>query len=91
MRRVRWALAILPLLLGVFWILPAGAQSGTTPDQVLHQLEKTDTILEKADSESCGTIALGRRGLSLVKEFFLGSVSTKVMRNARGHAVWVVD
>ena len=37
------------------------------------------------------TLVLGRRGLSRVREFFLGSVSTSVVREARGCAVCVVE
>ena len=47
-------------------------------------------IIEEARS-GYTTIILGRRGLSSVKEFILGSVSQKVLQLARGISVMVVD
>ncbi len=51
----------------------------------------SDIILGKAAELDCSTIILGRRRLSRVKEFLLGSVSSTVLRMARGIAVWVVE
>jgi nucleotide-binding universal stress UspA family protein len=50
-----------------------------------------DVILEEITLGNYQTLILGRRGISRVKEFFLGSVSTKVVREARGCAVCVVE
>ncbi len=47
-------------------------------------------LLEEARSNGYGTIVLGRRGLSGFKEFFMGSVTSKVLQNSAGLAVWVV-
>ena len=54
------------------------------------KLEIADAILEEAELGKYETLILGRRGLSRVREFFMGSVSTKVVREARGCAVCVV-
>ncbi|MEJ5348597.1 MAG: universal stress protein [Desulfosoma sp.] len=48
-------------------------------------------IVERAKALSCSTIVVGRRGLSRVKEFFVGSVSKSVTGLARGMTVWIVD
>ncbi|MHC1727474.1 MAG: universal stress protein [Syntrophobacteraceae bacterium] len=48
-------------------------------------------ILSKAAELKCPTIVLGRRRLSRVKEFLLGSTSSTVLRMARGSAVWVIE
>jgi len=48
-------------------------------------------IMERAKALRCSTVVLGRRGLSRVKEFFLGSVSKSVIGLARGTTVWIVD
>jgi len=47
-------------------------------------------ILNEAHS-GYDTIVLGRRGLSGVKEFILGSISQKVLHSARDMSVIVVD
>ncbi|ROR01514.1 universal stress protein [Desulfosoma caldarium] len=48
-------------------------------------------IVERAKALNCSTVVMGRRGLSRVKEFFLGSVSKSVTSLARGMTVWIVD
>jgi len=48
-------------------------------------------ILRKASELGCSTIVLGRRRLGRVKELLLGSVSSTVLRLARGLTVWVVE
>jgi len=50
-----------------------------------------DIILAKAADLGCSTIVLGRKRLGRVKEFLLGSVSSTVLRMARGSAVWVIE
>jgi nucleotide-binding universal stress UspA family protein len=47
-------------------------------------------ILEEARKNDYGTIVMGRRGISGVQEFFMGSVSSKVLQNATGMALWIV-
>jgi nucleotide-binding universal stress UspA family protein len=48
-------------------------------------------VLSEADKGDCGTIILGRRGLSKTQEFFLGSVSGKIIQQAGQKAVWLVS
>ena len=47
-------------------------------------------IIAEADS-GYDTIVMGRRGLSRIKEFFLGSVSQKVLQSAKAVSVLLVD
>jgi len=47
-------------------------------------------ILEEARTNEYGTIVMGRRGISGVQEFFMGSVSSKVLQDSTGMAVWIV-
>jgi nucleotide-binding universal stress UspA family protein len=47
-------------------------------------------ILEEADAEGCGSIVVGRRGLTRVQEFAMGRVGRKILHSAPNHAVWVV-
>jgi nucleotide-binding universal stress UspA family protein len=47
-------------------------------------------ILAEARNNGYGTIVMGRRGISGVQEFFMGSVSSKVLQNASAMALWIV-
>jgi nucleotide-binding universal stress UspA family protein len=47
-------------------------------------------ILDEARNNGYGTIVMGRRGLSGVKEFFMGSVSSKVLQSSNRMATWIV-
>ena len=48
-------------------------------------------ILKEARGSGCGTIVLGRHGRSGLKEFFMGSITSKVLQDCSGMAVWVVQ
>jgi nucleotide-binding universal stress UspA family protein len=48
-------------------------------------------IINEARNGDYGVVALGRRGLSPLKEFIMGSVSFKVVHHLRGCAVWMVE
>ncbi|MHC1744484.1 MAG: universal stress protein [Syntrophobacteraceae bacterium] len=47
-------------------------------------------ILSTARRGEFGTVVLGRRGISAVREFVMGRVTNKVLNGAEGLAVWVV-
>jgi len=53
--------------------------------------DMAEIILAKAAPFECSTIVLGRRHLSRVKEFLLGSVSTDVIKLAHGSSIWVIE
>ncbi len=48
-------------------------------------------ILDEAQIAGCDTIVVGRRGLSTVQSLLMGSVSSTIVKNADGRAVWVVE
>ena len=50
-----------------------------------------DDIIKEAQENNYGTIVLGRRGISATKEFFMGRVTSKVLRYSTGTAVWIVQ
>lgn len=58
---------------------------------VVESGDRAELILSKAAELGCSTIVIGRRHPSLVREFLLGSVSTSVIKSARGSAVWVIE
>lgn len=51
----------------------------------------TKGILDVQRDGGFGTVALGRRGLTKAEEFLCGSVSNRIIREARGCAVWIVE
>ena len=53
--------------------------------------DPAEDILRRAQEESISTVALGRRGLSKIERFLLGSVSNKVAHYFKGGTVWIVD
>jgi len=48
-------------------------------------------ILDYARAGDYGTVAVGRRGVSKAEEFLFGSVSSKIVHNAKNCTVWVVS
>lgn len=51
---------------------------------------RAESIVDEAQAESCGTIFVGRKGLSSVQEFFMGRVSEKIIHAGKNFTVWVV-
>jgi len=52
---------------------------------------RASVVVQEARDAGYGTIVVGRRGISKVEEFFMGSMSHKVVHLAKGMAVWVVS
>ncbi|QCQ21568.1 universal stress protein [Desulfoglaeba alkanexedens] len=50
-----------------------------------------DLLLHQQRAGRFGTVVVGRRGMSKREEFLFGSVSSKIIREARNCAVWVVE
>jgi nucleotide-binding universal stress UspA family protein len=50
-----------------------------------------EDLLRAASEEGFGTIVIGRRGVSKAEEMLFGSVSTRIIRDAKGCAVWIVE
>jgi nucleotide-binding universal stress UspA family protein len=73
-------------------ILTAGgfAASDITSKTITGVLSRAGAIVDEAEKGGWGTIVLGRRGLSRVKEFFIGRVSNKVIYAGRKDTVWLV-
>lgn len=73
-------------------LLEAGVPADSIKKKII--LKSTDigkTILSEALKGEYGTIVMGRRGISKAKEFFMGSVSSKIVQQARDLAVWIVN
>jgi nucleotide-binding universal stress UspA family protein len=59
-------------------------------NSVLHSASRAGDILQEARKGGYGTIVMGRRGLSKVREFLMGRVTSKVLSRAEGFALWIV-
>ena len=70
-------------------------KSGFEPDQIETKLltgasSRAGAVMLEAREGGYGTIVVGRRGVSRVREFFMGRVSNKLIQMAREQAVWVI-
>ncbi len=70
-------------------------KAGVPKDAVVNTFKPKDydvaeDILNLAEAESFDTIVMGRRGLGMAKTLLLGSVTQKVVQNAKGRAVIIV-
>jgi nucleotide-binding universal stress UspA family protein len=74
-------------------LLDAGFDPGAVEIRMpqLYCPSMADCILTERDHCRCGTIVVGRQGLSRKEEFLFGSVSSKIVKHARRCTVWVVE
>jgi nucleotide-binding universal stress UspA family protein len=71
-------------------------EAGVSRERITIQVRKRQEgvardILKEIDSGGFGTVVVGRRGVSRTEQFLFGSVSSKILQNARGCTVWLVD
>lgn len=57
---------------------------------VTNVFSRAVAIVDEANSGPYATIVVGRRGLSMVREYFIGRVSSKVVQLAQNAAVWII-
>ena len=80
-----------PLLEAEQRLLEAGFHPGRIYKQILeNKVSRAGGIVQAAREGDYGTIVMGRRGLTVVEEFFMGRVSRKVLHMGREMAVWIV-
>lgn len=70
--------------------------AGFNPENISHEIKEKEysrsrAIVEDATANNFGTIVVGRRGLSLVEEFFIGRVSKKILQLGDRAAIWIVN
>ena len=53
-------------------------------------ISRAGAIADRAKQDDFGTIVMGRRGHSHVRDFFIGRVTNKVIHMARDRTVWVI-
>ena len=71
-------------------------KAGVPKDAVVNKFKPKDydvaeDILNEAKAGNFDTIVMGRRGLGMAKTLLLGSVTHKVVQNAKGCAVIIVE
>ena len=71
-------------------------KAGVAKDAVVNKFKPKDydvaeDILNEAEAGNFDTIVMGRRGLGMAKTLLLGSVTHKVVQNAKGCAVIIVE
>jgi nucleotide-binding universal stress UspA family protein len=69
--------------------------AGVAPDKIRIECKfgshsRAAEILATAREGNYGTVIMGRRGISSVRQFIMGRVTTKVLNGAEGLAVWIV-
>jgi nucleotide-binding universal stress UspA family protein len=70
--------------------------SGFDPNRITTKIitgarSRAAAIVQEARDGGYGTIVVGRRGLSRVRDFLMGRVSNKLISLAKNQAVWVVN
>ena len=70
--------------------------SGFNPDRITTKIitgarSRAAAVAREAQEGGYGSIVVGRRGLSWVKDFLMGRVSNKLIHLAKNQAVWVVN
>jgi nucleotide-binding universal stress UspA family protein len=72
-------------------LIHAGLKANKVSTQIeTSAVSRAGAIAERAKQENFGTIVMGRRGHSSVRDFFVGRVTNKVIHLARDRTVWVV-
>jgi nucleotide-binding universal stress UspA family protein len=71
-------------------------KAGIPKDAVVNNFKPKDydvaeDILNEAEAGGFDTVVMGRRGLGMAKTLLLGSVTHKVVQNAKGCAVIIVE
>jgi len=72
-------------------LIQAGFKANKVSAQIdTSAISRAGAIADKAKQENFGTIMMGRRGHSSVRDFFVGRVTNKVIHLARDRTVWIV-
>jgi len=72
-------------------LINAGFKAHKVSSQIVtKEFSRAGAIADVAKQKNFGTIVMGRRGNSSVRDFFLGRVTNKVIHIARDRTVWVI-
>ena len=72
-------------------LIDMGLKTNKVSTQIVENaISRAATIVDRAKQEDFGTIVMGRRGHTHVRDFFIGRVTNKVIHMARDRTVWVI-
>ena len=72
-------------------LINAGFKANKVSTQIVTRaISRAGAIADRAKQENFGTIVMGRRGHSSVRDFVVGRVTNKVVHLAKDRTVWVV-
>ncbi len=72
-------------------LIDMGLKTDKVSTQIAEKaISRAGAIAERAKQKDFGTIVMGRRGHSRVRDFFIGRVTNKVIHMARDRTVWVI-
>ena len=72
-------------------LIDAGFKANKVSTQmVTGAISRAGAIADRAKEADFGTIVMGRKGHSRVRDFFIGRVTNKVIQIARDRTVWVI-
>ena len=72
-------------------LIDMGLKSDKVSTQIAEKaISRSGAIADRVKQENFGTIVMGRRGHSRVRDFFIGRVTNKVIHMARDRTVWVI-
>lgn len=72
-------------------LINAGFKADKVSTQIVTKaISRAGAIADIPNRENFGTIVMGRRGHSSVRDFFIGRVTNKVIQTARDRTVWVI-
>ncbi|MDZ7580541.1 MAG: universal stress protein [Deltaproteobacteria bacterium] len=70
-------------------------KSGRAKDKIVTKIvtgvsSRAGALIEEAGKSGCGSILVGRTGISQVEDFNIGRVANKVVHGAQNQAVWII-
>ena len=72
-------------------LIDMGLKTDMVSTQIVEKaISRAGAIADRAKQDDFGTIVMGRRGHSRVRDFFIGRVTNKVIHMARDRTVWVI-
>lgn len=72
-------------------LIKAGFKADKVSSQIVTKaVSRAGAIADMARQKNFGTIVMGRRGHSSIRDFFIGRVTNKVIQIARERTVWVI-